>query len=126
MGKKPFRSVSYFKVWKHIQLICSSLHLNQDKFIHGFELQYEVNQEIDLGKIMGPFQKFPLAILHISPVGVEPKSDGEWRMIIHLSYPEFKSINYVKDPELCSVFHSSFNNFVEMVASLRKGPCLMN
>lgn len=51
---------------------------------------------------MGPFDKLPLVNLHLSPVGVVPKSDGVCRMITHLSYPESGGINLFIDPELGS------------------------
>lgn len=77
-----------------------------------------------MGRIMGPFQERPISNLHISPVGVVPKADGGWRMIMHRSYPKYESINYFIDPEVCSVHYSSFDNVVDMISSLGKGALL--
>lgn len=43
---------------------------------HYVQLLDNVGKEISMNKIMGPFQERPKADLHISPVGVIPKSDG--------------------------------------------------
>lgn len=67
---------------------------------------------------MGPFDKLPLANLHLSPVGFVPKSDGGWRMITHLSYPESGGINFFIDPELCTVQYASFDGVVGMISKL--------
>lgn len=73
---------------------------------------------------MGPFDKLPLANLHLSPVGVVPKSDGGWRMITHLSYPESGGINFFIDPELCTVQYASFDGVVDMISKLGSGALL--
>ena len=49
-----------------------------------------------------------LANIHLSPVGVVPKSDGGWRMITHLSYPKSSGINSLIDPGLCR--YASFDD----------------
>ena len=43
---------------------------------HHSSLLERVNKEIMLGRIMGPFSQLPVANLHVSPVGLVPKSDG--------------------------------------------------
>jgi hypothetical protein len=46
----------------------------------------------------GPFTHPPMHNLHVSPIGVVPKADGGWRMIMHFSYPPVNSINDNIDP----------------------------
>lgn len=85
---------------------------------HKQELLEKINKEITLGRIAGPFSAPPYPDLHISPVGVVPKSDGGWRLITHLSYPHGSSINDGIDPQFCSVQYTSFDQVTSIVYSL--------
>lgn len=87
-------------------------------------LQEKIQKEIELGRIMGPFKKLPLSNMRISPIGLVPKHDGGWRMIMHLSHPPGNSVNDYIDPVMCSVQYTSFDKVVEMVAELGKGAYL--
>ena len=54
----------------------------------------KLDKEIDLGRIVGPFDTRPFSVFHISPLGLIPKKlPGEFRLIHHLSFPEGHSIN---------------------------------
>lgn len=88
---------------------------------HHDDLMDKINKEIKLGRIMGPFDQLPISNLHISPVGIVPKSDGGWRMITHLSYPSDRGINDFIDPDLCTVQYASFDGVVDMIANLGRG-----
>jgi hypothetical protein len=88
------------------------------------ELLERVHKEISMGRILGPFLEMPISNLHISPVGLIPKSDGGWRMITHLSYPTSCGINDFIDPELCTVQYASFDGVVDMIANLGQGALL--
>ena len=60
-----------------------------------------LDKEVKLGRVAGPFPSPPLPNLQCHPVGVVPKKhSSEWRTIYHLSYPEGDSINdyFPKDP----------------------------
>ena len=60
-----------------------------------------LNKEVHLGRIAGPFPSSPLPNLQCHPIGVVPKKHSvEWRAIYHLSYPEGDSINdhILKEP----------------------------
>lgn len=143
MGKTPIKINSLIPCLDAYPRKESALELKRG-FTEGFHLQYngprihnmsknlrsasehyehvmdKVGKEISMGRIMGPFQERPISNLHISPVGVVPKTDGGWRMIMHLSYPKYEII----DPEVCSVHYSSFDNVVDMISSLGKGALL--
>lgn len=81
--------------------------------------------EINLGRIAGPFQDKPISTLRISPIGlVEKKTPGEFRLIHHLSFPEGESVNDFIDPELCTVQYTSFDEAIHMIQDMGKG-CLM-
>ena len=56
-------------------------------------LRDKINNELAAGRFAGPFKFPPISNLKISPVGLVPKSDGNWRLITHLSYPEGSSVN---------------------------------
>lgn len=43
---------------------------------HHDHLMDKINKEIQLGRIMGPFDQLLIFNLHISPVSLVPKSDG--------------------------------------------------
>lgn len=51
-------------------------------------------KEIDAGRIGGPFKLPPFKNFRVSPLGVVPKkTQGEFRLIQHLSYPYGQSVN---------------------------------
>ena len=64
-------------------------------------------KEVKLGRIAGPFRYPPFPTLQVSPMGLVPKKDGDFRLIQHLSYPENNSINDFIDKDHCSVQYSS-------------------
>ena len=53
----------------------------------------ELLKEVELGRILGPFSQRPLEHLRTSGLGAVPKKNGKWRVILHLSAPEGRSIN---------------------------------
>ena len=80
--------------------------------------KYEVLEEVQKGRIAGPFDERPIPYLRLNPIGLVPKSDGSFRLIQHLSHPAGESDNDFIDPSLCSVSYSSFDNAVEMISQL--------
>ena len=81
----------------------------------------KLNKEISLGRIAGPFTSYPIPNLIVSPVGLVPKSDGGWRMITHLSYPEGFSVNAGIDQVFCSVQYTYFDKVTSMIHKLGQG-----
>lgn len=88
---------------------------------HREELKTKIGKEVALGRISGPFKKLPISNLQISPIGLVPKPNGEWRLITHLSYPQGSGINDFIDPLHCSVKYTSFDNVIEMISNLGRG-----
>jgi hypothetical protein len=41
----------------------------------------KLQNEVKLGRILGPFKNMPISTLQISPIGLVPKPDGNWRLI---------------------------------------------
>jgi hypothetical protein len=81
----------------------------------------KVENEIQLGRIAGPFQYSPISNLRCSPIGVIPKKTSGWRLITHLSYPTFGSVNDFMGEKFTSVQYSLFDNVVSIVRNLGKG-----
>ena len=77
------------------------------------ETKHKLKSEIELNRILVPFSKISISNLRIPPIGLVPKSDGRWRLITHLSFPEGNSVNSYIDPELASVSYSSSDNILE-------------
>jgi hypothetical protein len=57
----------------------------------------KIENEIQNGRIAGPFSKRPIWNLRCSPVGIVPKKISGYRSITHLSYPPSNSVNYFID-----------------------------
>ena len=87
-------------------------------------MREKLSKEICLGRIAGPFTKIPFPSLQVSPIGLVPKKDGDYRMIHHLSYPENQSINDFIDDRYCSVSYSNIDQAADMVSRLGKGALL--
>lgn len=88
-------------------------------FEHKIELKEKILKEINLGRIVGPFDNLPIPNLQISPIGIVPKSDGvSWRLITHLSFPRGMGINDFIDEKYCTVHYTSFDKVIEMIADL--------
>ena len=85
---------------------------------HPHVLQNKIDKEVEQGRIEGPFKTLPMHNFHISPVGVVPKADGGWRMIIHLSYPPFISINDTIDPIYTTVTYTSFDTVIQTISQV--------
>ena len=66
----------------------------------------ELRKECARDHIAGPYIKPPLHNLQCSGVGVVPKKNGSWRMIMHLSSPPLRSINDGIDKEDYSLSYS--------------------
>ena len=78
-------------------------------------------KEISLKCIAGPFKAPPLPNLQCSPIGLLPKKDGSWRMIMDFSAPKGSSINDFISQEDFSVQYFHFDDEVYIVSSLGQG-----
>ena len=79
-------------------------------------VQRKINKEVSEGRVLGPFSEPPIRNLRISPLGIVPKkTQGEFRLIHHLSFPEGASVNDAIPSELCSVRYTSLDEAVCMV-----------
>ena len=80
-------------------------------------------EEMQEGRVAGPFQPGEVIGLHISRFGVIPKrhQTGKWRLIIDLSHPEGNSVNDGIPPDLCSLSYSKVDQVVQGILELGKG-----
>lgn len=103
-------------------------HIMSKNLVSATELKEEtwkkIRSEINLGRILGPFEKLPIPTLRISPIGLVPKTDGGYRLIFHLSHPEGNSVNAHIDEGLCTVNYSSLDSILEKIYNLGKGALL--
>lgn len=98
-----------------IETDCINLKSVRDNSYEALRL---VLEEVQRGRIAGPFDVRPIPYLRLNPIGLVPKSDGNFRLIHHLSHPAGESVNDFIDPSLCSVSYSSFDNAIEMISHL--------
>lgn len=78
-----------------------------------------LRNEVDLGRVAGPFSRPPIPNLHTSSFGVIPKSGqpGKWRLIVDLSSPEGSSVNDGIDPDSFSLQYIKVDDIIKMVAA---------
>lgn len=77
-------------------------------------------QELQVARIHGPYAERPLPNLQCSGLGVFPKKNGKWRVIMHLSAPTGSSINDHIPKEDFSLCYSSVDDAIRLV--LEHGP----
>ena len=82
-------------------------------------------KEIQLGRIVGPFDGQPFPVFHASPLGLIPKKvPGEFRLIHHLSFPEGKSINSHIPQIASSVHYANIDDAIRLIWRTGRGCAL--
>ena len=89
--------------------------------MHPYIIQAQLQKEVDVGRIRGPFTVRPLPSLRCSSLGVVPKKGNKWRMILHLSTPFGSSTNDSISRESFSLQYSSVDDAVQFLVSLGPG-----
>ena len=84
-----------------------------------------IQEEVTLGRMMGPLEPELAGRVHVSPFGVIPKGHtGKWRLIVDLLSPAESSVNDAIDPSscsLCSLTYISVDMVAKEVAQLGRG-----
>ena len=93
---------------------------------HKNEMLLKLQNEVKLGWILGPFKNMPISTLQISPIGLGPKPDRNWRLITNLSHPPNKGIHSYIDHDFCKVNYSSLDSILEMIYNCGKSAELAN
>ena len=78
----------------------------------------KVMNEVNAGRIAGPFSYRPISNLRVSPIGLVPKKTVGIRLITNLSSPINGSVNDFIDTSYTSVQYSSFDRAVVMIKQL--------
>ena len=73
---------------------------------------------------MGPWPREMLPQLITNQFGVIPKSNGKWRLIVDLSFPEGCSVNEDIDKSLTGMVYSSVVDAAHVLLRLGKGALL--
>jgi hypothetical protein len=82
----------------------------------------KLNEELELGRVAGPFDTPPYHYLHLSPLGVcEKKVPGTYRMIHHLSFPAGQSVNDGISDDKSKVQYASISDAIQIVVGLGQG-----
>ncbi|KAL9976443.1 hypothetical protein ACROYT_G013744 [Oculina patagonica] len=89
--------------------------------LHPEAVTEALQKEISRGHTAGPFSSLPLPTLQCSPLGVVPKKDGSWRIIMDLSSPRGSSINDFISKEDYTLHYASFDQALSLVASFGTG-----
>ena len=78
-----------------------------------------ISKELKAGRIAGPFDEQPFDALHISPIKLQPKKSGGFRLILNLSAPyDSDSINYHITEENSKVSYASIQDAIRIIQSL--------
>ena len=76
----------------------------------------KLQQELDAGRIAGPFNSTPLPKFVISHLGLIPKKEaGEFRLIHDLSFPHYDSVNDHIPKETSHVRYETLDDIVTLV-----------
>lgn len=102
-------------------LICTEIRNLKSARLNPAILRDKIDKEVALGRFAGPFKEPPIKNLKVSPVGLVPKANGDYRLITHLSHPAGSSVNDGISEELSSVQYTSFDTVADMIFRLGNG-----
>ena len=91
---------------------------------HPHIITAELAKEVEAGRVLGPFATIPMNTFRSSGLGVIPKKNGKWRMILHLSAPFGSSVNDGIDNDQFPVQYSTVDDAVEMISRYGTGAIL--
>ena len=82
-------------------------------------MQTLIQNEVDKGRFLGPFQEKPLANMRINPIGFVPKkTPNSYRLISDLSQPKTNSVNDSIPPSASRVSYPSIQDAIDCILSL--------
>ena len=73
-------------------------------------------KEVSRGHTAGPFPVPPIPNLQCSPLGIVPKKDGTWRIIMDLSSPHGSSVNDNIPKEDYTLHYATFDQALTLIA----------
>ena len=92
----------------------------QSAFLHLDAVFTALAKEVSNGHTAGPFPSPRIPNLQCSPLGVVPKKDGTWRLIMDLSSPHGSSINDYISKEDLTLHYVTFDQAPSLVECHRK------
>ena len=84
--------------------------------LHPQAVSAALAKEVSRGHTAGPFQVPPIQNLQCSPLGVVPKKDGTWRIIMDLSSPHGSSVNDFISKDTYTLHYATFDQALALVA----------
>ena len=88
----------------------------QSAFLHPEAVSDALAKEVSRGHTAGPFQSPTIANLQCSPLGVVPKEDGTWRIIMDRSSLHGSSINDYVSKDDYTLHYTTFDHALNLVA----------
>ena len=88
--------------------------------LHADVIDRDLHHEVTAGHILGPFPDKPLPTLQCSGLGVVPKKNGKWRVIMHLSAPPGRSVNDYIPREQFTLTYATVDDAVRLLTTLGK------
>ena len=85
-------------------------------YLHPEAVSAALVKEVSNGHTAGPFPTPPIPNLQCSPLGVVPKKDGSWRIIMDLSSPHGSSVNDFISKEDFALHYATFDQALTLVA----------
>ena len=85
------------------------------------EIWTKMMKEVEARRLAGPFRTIPYKYYVQSPIGLVPKSNGQTRLIFHLSYDfkdSYKSINFYIPKEKCTVKYKDLDHAIEQCLTI--------
>ena len=108
--------------------LCSRAKVNniepknlKSAYLHPEVLDDKIKKEVDLGRLLGPFDSRPFDDMCLSPIGLQQKKSGDFRMITHLSHPKGSSVNDGISKEFASVKYATLGKAITIIKKLGKG-----
>ena len=79
----------------------------------------KLSKELDAHRLAGPFSSPPFPVFRVSPLGLVPKkSEGEFRLIHHLSYLRGSSLNDGISVDYTSVSYATVEDAIGLIKSV--------
>ena len=79
-------------------------------------------KELESHRLAGPFTSPPFSVFRVSPLGLVPKkTEGEFRLIHHLSFPKGTSLNDGIPPEHTSVSYATVEDAIRFIKTVGPG-----
>ena len=88
----------------------------KSSLLHPDAVSAALAKEVSNGDTAGPFPSPPIPNLQCSPLGVVPKKDSTWRIIMDLSFPHGSSINDYISKDAFTLHYATFDQAFTLVA----------